>query len=343
MSEKLAQILNNKIGTNYDNIDYSDSISLNCSIHGNYFKTVKQILYKNPNCPECTRLAKNKKLSEIGKTKVGKLNSFYGRKHSEETRQKLRDAWKGDTSERRHKISETVKSEECQSRTRQTRKQRYGSEIYVNSSKMNATKKNLIQKYAEENDCTLVTDLIPEYGGNWRRVVDVIIYKAHAFVKNSDLDKIINYKNSITPNSGTSHKEKDLVDFIRSFYDGTILENRRKIIYPNELDIYLPDMKLAIEFNGNYWHSVENGCSKDYHLKKSLLCKDKGIRLIHIYEFEDIIRQKELLKSLILGNDIYPKLDFNKNNFIMPIPKLYKNKTDKGTVYSIGPIVKEEN
>ena len=26
----------------------------------------------------------------------------------------------------------------------------------------------------------------------------------------------------------------------------------------------------------------------------------------------------------------------------MPIPKLYKNKTNKGTVYSVGPIVKEE-
>ena len=48
------------------------------------------------------------------------------------------------------------------------------------------------------------------------------------------------------------------------------------------------------------------------------------------------------VKSSILGKDIYPKLDFNKNNFIMPIPKLYKNKTNKGTVYSVGPIVKEE-
>jgi len=156
-------------------------------------------------------------------------------------------------------------------------------------------------------------------------------------------DVFIKYKSSITPNAGMSHKEKDLVDYIKLFYTGQVLENRRKIIYPNELDIFLPDLKLAMEFNGNYWHSIENGCSKDYHLKKSLLCKDKGIRLIHIYEFEDIEYQKLLLKSLILGKDIYSKLDFNKNNFIMPIPKLYKNKTNKGTVYSIGPIIKEEN
>lgn len=50
-----------------------------------------------------------------------------------------------------------------------------------------------------------------------------------------------------------------------------------------------------------------------------------------------------ILKDLILGIDHYDKTDFNKNNFICPIPKFYKNKTNKGTVYSIGPIVKEEN
>lgn len=344
MSKYLANRLNSVFpNLTYNDVEYDTPITLVCDIHGNYVKTVHQILYKSSKCPECVRLNRNKKLSEIGKTKVGKLNSFYGHTHSEETRQKLSDAWKGDTTERKRKISNTVKSQECQQRTRQTCKERYGSDIYVNSAKMKLTKQQLLDQYAKENDCTLVTDLIPEYGDSWRHIVDITIYKAHAFVKNSDIDKIVKYKSAITPNAGMSHKEKDLVDYIKSFYTGPVLENRRKIIYPNELDIFLPDLKLAIEFNGNYWHSIENGCSKDYHLKKSLLCKDKGIRLIHIYEFEDIEYQKLLLKSLILGKDIYPKLDFNKNNFIVPIPKLYRNKTNKGTVYSVGPIVKEEN
>lgn len=57
----------------------------------------------------------------------------------------------------------------------------------------------------------------------------------------------------------------------------------------------------------------------------SALCnkivKEKGIRLIHIYEFEDFTTQIELLKSLILGVDKYPKTDFNKNNFLLNIPE----------------------
>ena len=80
-------------------------------------------------------------------------------------------------------------------------------------------------------------------------------------------------------------------------------------------------LNLAIEYNGCYFHSIYVGKSKDYHLMKSLLCREKGIRLIHIYEFEDLDKQIELLKQLILGEDKYPKNDFNKNNLLKNIPK----------------------
>lgn len=74
-------------------------------------------------------------------------------------------------------------------------------------------------------------------------------------------------------------------------------------------------------------------------LKKSLLCREKNIRLIHIYEFEDLNEQLKLLKSLILGEDIYNKEDFNKNNLIINVPKpeiVYKD--DNYTVYGAGKL-----
>ena len=70
------------------------------------------------------------------------------------------------------------------------------------------------------------------------------------------------------------------------------------------------------------------------------MCRDKGVRLIHIYEFEDINKQKQLLKDLILGTDNYPKDDFNKNNLINDIPKpkiIYKD--SKYTIYGAGKLV----
>ena len=78
--------------------------------------------------------------------------------------------------------------------------------------------------------------------------------------------------------------------------------------------------------------------SKDYHLTKSLLCRDKNIRLIHIYEFEDFTKQSNLLLELLNNNDLYPKNDFNKNNLIDYIPEpaiIYQNRY---TIYGAGKL-----
>ena len=95
-----------------------------------------------------------------------------------------------------------------------------------------------------------------------------------------------------------SDKEKDL----RAFVEGLRVKveyNVRNIIPPYELDIYCPESKVAIEFNGTYWHSGEKK-EKDYHYKKSVMCEEKGIRLIHVFEYEwDSPRQNPILKNII--------------------------------------------
>lgn len=136
-----------------------------------------------------------------------------------------------------------------------------------------------------------------------------------------------------------SKSENIIVEFIKSFYDKEIIINTRKVLKKYELDIYLPDIKLAIEYNGIRYHSIELYKPKDRILKKSLLCRNKNIRLIHIYEFEDLNKQLKLLKSLILGEDKYNKEDFNKNNLIINVPKpeiVYKD--DNYTVYGAGKL-----
>jgi len=92
--------------------------------------------------------------------------------------------------------------------------------------------------------------------------------------------------------------EIQLQDHIRNNYNETILNNDRKIL-KEEIDIYLPDLKLGFEFNGLYWHS-ELYKHKIYHLKKTELAEKQGIRLIHIYE-DDWIYKQEIVKSRILN------------------------------------------
>ena len=90
-----------------------------------------------------------------------------------------------------------------------------------------------------------------------------------------------------------SKYENEIVEFIQNNITNNIIRNSRKIINPYELDIYLPDYNVAIEFNGKYWHS--NKFKKDiikYHQMKINLCNEKGIYLLHIPE-EDFIKFKD--------------------------------------------------
>ena len=108
----------------------------------------------------------------------------------------------------------------------------------------------------------------------------------------------------------TSKEEVNICNYLNSI-DITCKQRVKNIINPYELDIYIPDKKLAIEYNGIIWHSEKFGKDKNYHLMKTELCEKQGIRLIHIFEDEwlehsDIVKSK--LKH-ILGCDMdLPKI-----------------------------------
>ena len=91
-----------------------------------------------------------------------------------------------------------------------------------------------------------------------------------------------------------SIKEKELYDYIKSVYDDEIITSYRDVL---EIDIYLPGLRIGFEFNGLYWHS-EIFKHKNYHKEKTNFFKEKGIRIIHIWE-DDWIYKKDIIKSQI--------------------------------------------
>ena len=106
-----------------------------------------------------------------------------------------------------------------------------------------------------------------------------------------------------------SNPERELVEFI-GLQSISIKTNDRTAIKPLELDIYVPDKKLAFEFDGLYWHSENEDKLSNYHLTKTELCEKQGIQLIHIFENEWKCKQ-DIVKSRIknlLG--IYDKTIF---------------------------------
>lgn len=80
---------------------------------------------------------------------------------------------------------------------------------------------------------------------------------------------------------GSSHEEKQLANWIEE--QGVSINRRdRKVIAPLELDIFIPELNLAIEYNGLYWHADD----RERHFKKFKMCYDRGIKLIQIFEHE---------------------------------------------------------
>ena len=86
---------------------------------------------------------------------------------------------------------------------------------------------------------------------------------------------------------GVSKEEKLIVKWLKEFIDPNDIEvGTFKIIPPRQLDIFIKSKKIGIEFNGTFYHSIEHGTKVGYHLMKTAMCEDLGIKLIHIWEDE---------------------------------------------------------
>ena len=98
--------------------------------------------------------------------------------------------------------------------------------------------------------------------------------EGYFFIEEKYLDNLEKYF-ALTENNGISYLEKELVDFIKEL-NIDVIENDRTVIAPKELDIYIPSKKVAIEFDGLYYHS-ELFVTKDYHLAKTKGIYDRKI------------------------------------------------------------------
>lgn len=105
--------------------------------------------------------------------------------------------------------------------------------------------------------------------------------------------------------------EIEIVAFLNSMGITNIIRNSRKII-SKELDIYLPDHKLAIEYNGIYWHHDKVPyITKTYHKNKFDECESNGIELFTIFsdtwETKKEIWKAKIKNKLGLSEKIYAR------------------------------------
>jgi hypothetical protein len=127
-----------------------------------------------------------------------------------------------------------------------------------------------------------------------------------AALRNGQLDQVCLHMEKST---NISVPEKALFDAIKKEYPKTQQLKDRKVSISNkphikgfDIDIYVPELRKGIEFDGDYWHSLEglkrsrptwsNEDLEIYHKLKDEHFKSKGIEILHIKE-EDWLHSKE--------------------------------------------------
>ena len=210
-------------------------------------------------------------------------------------------------------------------KTKITKKIRYNNETYTNLNKNKETCKikygvdhySKTKEFSKKVSNTRKINKEKNFESKHKNFEDINEeFFRNNFIKNDifDLDACKSYFNvgtnwvnvkkqefniDVRNNQHQELTQLQIYNFIKQIYTNLILFNTFKIIPPLELDIYIPEKKLAIEFNGIYWHSSIYK-EKNYHQQKSKLCQEKGIRLIHIYEDEwNDEHKKEIIKDII--------------------------------------------
>lgn len=123
---------------------------------------------------------------------------------------------------------------------------------------------------------------------------------------NVDLQTVIRYINLhqiAIMRFGSSEPERDICSLL-SEWGVDYIQNDRSILDGHELDIVIPDAKIAIEYCGLYWHAdIHSRIDKNYHANKLNRCNEKGLRLITIFEDEWIGSRELVISKLksILG------------------------------------------
>ena len=109
-----------------------------------------------------------------------------------------------------------------------------------------------------------------------------------------------------------SKAEIEIYEYIVNLRIDDVLSNDRSLIKPKEIDILSKQNNFGIEFNGLYWHSdVIDKTTKYDLLNKTKLCKDLGVKLMHIYsdewEYKRNICQSMIKNRLGLCNKIFAR------------------------------------
>jgi len=253
------------------------------------------------------------KLSKVQEKRINTNIQKYGGKVSQKTRDQA-SARAGElnskgkeTIKQRHGVINAGQIDGHRDKCRTTLLKNYGVDIYFNSQEFKS--KQITQSISKYNSLA----------GDDVDVVNVSDYTGQIEFKNPN--QRILYNCSRCGNQETiatetfkwrqrelgdicrwcskilngSKAENDIRSFVQSL--GFITLDNNKLLGRQEIDIFIPQKNVGIEYNGLYWHNSLR-INNNYHKEKSEMAISKGIRLIHVFE-DEWINSRAIVESRI--------------------------------------------
>lgn len=230
---------------------------------------------------------------------------------SQEVRDKISNSVKKYASENKEQLTENGK------KSYQTRLERYGEEYVKNHQRKmmeNVSEEgkkrqieavqNAAKRKREKSEKDMIEKLESNGYSNISFDKATITYtcpnnKLHVNHKQYFYDCRFEPECKMCLPKNRSKAEIEVYDYVCSLEGGqNVLNSDKIILWPKELDIVIPNKKIAIEYNGLYWHSIESGKDRMYHYDKYKDCKDRGFSLIQIFE-DEWNNKPEIVKSIL--------------------------------------------
>lgn len=246
----------------------------------------------------CSETTKN----ALSKANRGKVAWNKGKSHSVETKQKISAA-----------RSKQIVSKESALKAIKTKRSRGHDLAFFRGKKHSRSAKEKISQSAKISNLHKHNEALEE---TKKRIAEfglsIIDYdqtnatircgQGHTFTITRQYLTKSKFKSSLCnqcyPREQTVSKaEIEIADFLSN--NTAVIRNTRQIIPPLELDIYLPEKNIAVEYHGLYWHS-EKYKNKFYHRDKMKQCNDKGIKLIQIFE-DEWMNHRQIVESRLLS------------------------------------------
>jgi hypothetical protein len=192
------------------------------------------------------------------------------------------------TNQERYGVSRPLQNKDILQKSKDTNIERYGSSSYCKSTSFfeETYGYDLADKL---NDINTLTNL-----HHTQKIAISKIAEMYG-IPCMNMNRIF-HKHGIEPRRFyNSSGENEVMEYVRSL--GFDAHNHRIDDGKLELDIYVPGMGIAFEYNGLYFHS-EVHVDRGYHLHKTTRAEKSHIRLIHIFE-DEWLHKQDIVKSRI--------------------------------------------